>query len=173
MDGWYRVSEMRLCTLLREERYMEYIVSLDLSLSNTGVAIFDYEGNCKKLLSIDTNKGDNHSLRLKRIEKALKKIKKEYKPNLVLIEETHPQFANSARIIAMVRGVAILVFYNVEQITYQPTMIRKEVLGKGNAKKEELQNFILENYKDIKFDDLDQSDAFGLGLCYFKKKGII
>ena len=66
-----------------------------------------------------------------------------------------------------------MIFYDVEQTCYHATTIRKEVLGYGNAKKEDVQRFILDNYKDIHFKDMDQSDAFAAGLCYFKKKGVI
>jgi Holliday junction resolvasome RuvABC endonuclease subunit len=51
--------------------------------------------------------------------------------------------------------------------------IRKAVLGNGNAKKDVVQDYILSEYKDLKFADFDQSDAFLLGLAYFKEKGVL
>ena len=149
---------------------MGNIIALDLSMSNTGVAIFDDKGQCKELFSIDTHKDKTHPLKLRNIEKAMRKIKKKYKPELILIEEAFTRFNKSTQALYKVRGIAELIFYNIEQICYASTTVRKTVCGKGNIKKEELRNFILENYKNIEFGDLDQSDAFGLALCYFKKE---
>ncbi len=151
---------------------MEYIVALDLSLSNTGIAIFNDNGQCVKLISIDTHKDKSYPLKLKHIEKVMLEIKRTYKPKIVLIEESFTRFNKSTQAIYRVHGVAELIFYKSEQIRYPTTLVRKEILGHGNAKKEELRDFIIEHYCDVKFDDLDQSDAFGLGLCYFKKEGI-
>ena len=68
-----------------------------------------------------------------------------------------------------VHGLAQYIFYNIEQIYYHATTVRATVMKKGNANKEELRNFILNKYKNLKFDDDDQSDAYALGLCHFIK----
>ena len=148
-------------------------MALDLSLNNTGIAIFDDNGQCKELISIDTHKEKLHPLKLKLIEKIMRSIKKKYKPSLIVIEESFTRFNKSTQAIYKVRGITDLIFYDVEQVCYHATTIRKEILGHGNAKKEEVQKFILENYKNIIFEDMDQSDAFGAGLCYFKKQGVV
>ena len=135
------------------------IIAFDLSLSNTGIAVFDDSGQCKELISIDTHKEKTHPLKLKLIEKIMRSIKRKYKPSRIVIEESFTRFNKSTQAIYKCRGVT--------------TTIRKEVLGYGNAKKEDVQRFILDNYKDIHFKDMDQSDAFAAGLCYFKKKGVI
>jgi crossover junction endodeoxyribonuclease RuvC len=149
------------------------VICFDISLSNTGIAVFDDNGQCKELTSIGTLKDITYPLKLKHIERVMKSIKRKYKPSVIVIEESFTRFNKSTQAIYRVRGITELIFYDIEQNYYHATTVRKKVLGKGNAKKEELRNFILENYKDVKFDDLDQSDAFGLGLCYFKMKGVI
>lgn len=147
------------------------ILAFDLSLSNTGIAVFDDNGQCKELISIDTHKEKTHPLKLKRIERVMLSLKKKYKPKVIVIEESFTRFNKSTQAIYKCRGVTDLIFYDIPQVCYHATSIRKEILGRGNAKKEELQRFILDNYTDISFDDMDQSDAFGVGLCYFKKEG--
>jgi len=149
------------------------IIAFDLSLSNTGIAIFNDTGDWIESLSVDTKKESNYSLKLRKIEKAFKQLKKKYKPSVIVIEESFTRFNKSTQAIYRVRGIAELVFYDVEQVCYHATSVRKEVLGHGNAKKEDLQRFILDNYKNSIFSDMDQSDAFGLAICYFKKKGIL
>lgn len=147
------------------------VIAFDLSLSNTGIAIFDDTGQCKELISIDTHKEKTHPLKLRKIELVMKKIKRKYKPRIIVIEESFTRFNKSTQAIYKCRGITDLIFYDIPQVCFHATSVRKELLGRGNAKKEELQRFILDNYKDISFEDMDQSDAFGVGICYFKKKG--
>lgn len=146
------------------------IICFDLSLSNTGVAIFNDAGRCVLLTSIGTEKDDSHPKRLKDIGKAMLKLKKQYKPSLVILEESFTRFNNSTHAIYKVRGVAEYIFSDVNIICYHSTSVRKQVLGKGNSTKEELREYILSSNPNIKFEDLDQSDAFGLYLCHMKKK---
>lgn len=149
------------------------IIAFDLSLSNSGIAVFDDTGKCIHLQSVDTKKEETHPLKLRKIESAFKQLKKKFKPSLVVIEESFTRFNKSTHAIYKVKGLCELIFWDIEQITYHATTVRKEVLGHGNAKKDELQKYILEKYNNISFDDYDQSDAFALGLCYFKKKGVL
>ena len=146
-------------------------ICFDLSMSNTGVAIFDDAGECVSLVSIETKKEDSHPFRLQTIGKAFKKIKKEYKPSLVIVEESFSRFNNSTHAIYKVRGVMEYVFYDIPMEFYHGTTVRKEVLGRGNSTKEEIQDYIIKSNPKIKFEDLDQSDAFALYLCHLKKKG--
>ena len=149
------------------------IITFDLSLSNSGIAIFNDAGECIKLLSIDTNKGDTYPKRLKHIEKEFLKLRRAYKPDRIVFEESFTRFNKSTQAIYRVRGLAELVFYRAKQYCYHATTIRKEVLGKGNAKKEDVYNYACVTYPQLKFEDYDQSDAFAIGLCYFKRKGVL
>lgn len=149
------------------------VLCFDVSMSNTGVSIFNDAGEWIENISIDTKKEKTHPLKLRKIEKVLRQLKKKYKPSMIVIEESFTRFNKSTHAIYKTRGIVDLVFYDVEQICYHATTVRKEVLGHGNAKKEVLRDFILANYSNVVFYNLDQSDAFGLGICYFKKKGIL
>lgn len=150
-----------------------YIICFDLSLLNTGIAIFDDSGNCVELLSIGTKKEETYSLKLRKIEKVMRSLKRKYKPKEIIIEESFTRFNKSTQAIYRVRGITELIFWDTSQTCYHATAVRKEVLGQGNLKKKHLRNYIIQNYPDVKFDDYDQSDAFGLGLCYFKKNGVL
>jgi Holliday junction resolvasome RuvABC endonuclease subunit len=149
------------------------VIAFDLSLSNTGVSVFNDDGQCIELISIDTSRETGHPLKLKKIGKEALRIKKKYKPKVIVVEKGFTRFNLSTQALFKVHGLINYIFSNVEQVYYHSTSVRKIVLGKGNLKKEDLQRYIIENYKDISFKDLDQSDAFGLGLAYFKDKGII
>lgn len=152
---------------------MEYIIALDLSLSNSGVAVFSQDGKIKKLLSIATDPSQETPIRLKNIGSKLLKLKKEYKPKVVVIEEGFTRYNISTQQLFKVHGLVNYLFAGTEQIRYYSGTVRKLVTGKGNIKKEEARDYILNKYKNIEFEDLDQSDAFLLGLCYFIDKKII
>lgn len=152
---------------------MKNTICFDLSLSNTGVAIFSEDGQCIKLLSIGTNSKDETSIRLKCIADVMESLKKKYKPEMVVIEKGFVKFNISTQQIFRVVGVCNLIFWDIPQKYIHATSVRKIVVGKGNCKKEILRQFILDNYKDVKFDDLDQSDAFGLGIAHMKEIGVL
>lgn len=149
------------------------VICFDISLSNTGITVFDDVGKVLEITNVDTNKEKTHPLKLKRIEKEVKKLKSKYKPTVIIMEQSFTRFNKSTQAIYKVRGVIELVFWDVEQVAYHATTIRKELLNKGNAKKDEIQKYILDNYPNLEFKDFDQSDSFAVGLCYFKKKGIL
>lgn len=149
------------------------ILALDLSLSNSGVAVFDSRGNVLELKSINTDKEKTHPLKLKKIAKEFTAIKKKYKPNLVLIEQGFTRFNKSTQAIYKTVGVVNYLFFDVEQIYINVKSIRKALLGNGNAKKDMVQDYILSEYRDLEFKNFDESDAFLLGLAYFKEKGVL
>jgi Holliday junction resolvasome RuvABC endonuclease subunit len=148
------------------------ILCLDLSLSNSGVSLFDNSGNIELCFSIPTNAKDTHGERLNIIADKLLEIKQKYKIDILVIENGFIMHNKSSQAIFKVRGVVEYLFYNCELILYPPTTVKKAITGKGSAKKEELQQK-LENCFNIKFKDLDQSDSFALGITYFLEKGII
>ena len=152
---------------------MNTIIALDISLSSTGVAIFSEDGKIVKLLTVETKGDMDTPMRLSKIAKKMKEILSFYKPKTVVIEQGFTRFNTSTQQLFRVHGVVNYIFCKVEQIYYYPASIRKIVFGKGNLKKEEVQKLILENYGDIKFSTLDESDAYCTGLAYFKEKGII
>lgn len=152
---------------------MDNILALDLSLSNSGVAVFDSRGNVLELKSINTDKEKTHPLKLKKIAKELTSIKKKYRPNMILIEQGFTRFNKSTQAIYKTVGVVNYLFFDVEQIYMNVKSIRKALLGNGNAKKDMVQNYILSEYKDLQFSNFDESDAFAIGLAYFKEKGVL
>jgi Holliday junction resolvasome RuvABC endonuclease subunit len=45
--------------------------------------------------------------------------------------------------------------------------------GKGNLKKEQLRDIIYKKYDTIQFHNLDESDAFAIGMTYFLENKIL
>lgn len=152
---------------------MKYVIAIDISLSSSGVAIFSQDGKIKKLLTVETDSKSDTQIRLKKIADEMNKIKKEYSPSVVVLEQGFSRFNISTQQLFRCHGLINYLFWDVEQVYYHSTTVRKVVYGKGNIKKEILRDYILEKYKDIEFRNLDESDAVGVGLCFFKDKGIL
>lgn len=150
-----------------------YIWALDISMSNTGISIFSNDGTCKYVCSIGTKSGDNHQTKLKHIGKELLKLKKKYSPTKLIIEAGFTRFNNSTQALYKCHGLVNYLFAEIDQIYYPPMTIKKVVGGKGNLKKEEMRDIVLTKYPNMKFDNLDQSDSFTIGLCYFYKTGAL
>ncbi len=150
----------------------KYVYSLDLSLNSTGVCIFTNDGQFIKSMTIDTNSEKETKLKLKKIGNEFIRLIKEYTPEIVLIEQGFTLFNTSTQAIFRVHGLVNYLFSQYEQIYYPATTIKKIIGGKGNMKKEEIQEVIYKKYPNVKFKNLDESDAFSIGEAYFIKKGI-
>jgi crossover junction endodeoxyribonuclease RuvC len=152
---------------------MEYVIALDLSLSSSGVAIFSQDGKLKKLITIETDAKSETQIRLKKIGTELNKIKKEYKPKVVVSEHGFTRFHKSTQLLFMVHGISQYIYSDKEIVYYYPMTIRKIVCGKGNVDKEYVRDFINSKYGNIKFKNYDESDATAIGLAYFIDTGVI
>lgn len=144
----------------------EYIYGLDLSLSCSGVVIFEdsqplYIGN------IPTKSKDSHGYRLKQIYDELIRLKEICPPKVICIERGFYRFNKSSEAIWKVHGVVNLAFYDCGIIYYSPKEVKSAILN-GKATKEELMDKIHETYPNIKFRDDNESDAFAVALTYLK-----
>jgi crossover junction endodeoxyribonuclease RuvC len=144
-----------------------YIYAFDLSLSNSGVCIFDENGNPIKILSIPTSSKQEHKDRLKQIGDELLKLRKKYKTNLIILESGFSRHAASTQAIFKVVGMVQYLFSDATQITYAPSSIKKIVTGSGRSEKSIVQESVLKMFPYLKFKNEDESDAVSVGLAYF------
>ena len=152
---------------------MNYILAIDPSLSNTGLCLFDTIGNPIKTMSIPTNSKQSHGERLKIIADVLLGLRQQYPITLIVLESGFSRHAVSTQVLYRVRGVIDYLFYDIPEICYAPSSIKKIICGNGRADKIEVQEKIMKLYPDLKFDNMDQSDSVGIGLSYFIEQGII
>ena len=150
-----------------------YIWAFDLSLSCTGISIFDDDGSIVFINSIDTRREEGHSGKLKYIADVILPLKEIYKPSIAIIEKGFTRFNTSTQVIFRVHGLINYLFYDVKQVYYEATMVKKTITGKGNVTKEELRDAIWRKYPAVVFSNLDESDSFAVGLCYLYEKGIL
>jgi crossover junction endodeoxyribonuclease RuvC len=146
----------------------QYTWALDISLINTGVALFDENGKCLEVFSIPTNGKEPNSARLYRIYKTLIELQLTFPCKRVIMERGFSRFNIATQAIFRVHGVVNLAFWDKEQIYYPPKVI-KMVLLKGDATKKQLRDVIADEFPLLKPKNDDESDAIAIGLCYFKK----
>lgn len=146
---------------------------LDVSSTNTGVVIL-----------LDKNQVLLDNLNLSKIKKPpcmnqeafqkikigmmrdyLDELKKEYTITSVYMEGIYiqPKFLNSSTMLLKIHGFLMGYFLDTPQYFVPPSVIKKTITGRGNAKKEEVRG-VLEDYYEITFPDDDISDAFALML---------
>jgi crossover junction endodeoxyribonuclease RuvC len=148
----------------------KYVVALDLSLSNSGVCIFDENENPVEIFSISTSQKQNTGERLKTIADSLININKKYEFETVVLEQGFARFFISTQMLFRVHGIANYVFYDKEQIYYAPSSIKKIVGGNGRADKKIIRKIVEDRFPYLKIEDEDQSDAVSIGMAYFIDK---
>lgn len=171
------------------------ILALDPSLSSTGYAVLDYDYNLIDCGKITTKKGkipkgdriadlEDEDNRIYTIVNGIEKqVLSKVEIDVVVAEA---QFGGNniktAMQLSRVRGAFIYLFKSkgLKQNYQEPSLVRKNLMGKGNASKEEVAEFIREFYKDNamvealgEFNDRpnknknsDIYDAIGIGIAY-------
>lgn len=150
-----------------------YLWAFDLSMSNTGIVIFDlHTYQPVHIASIKTNDKHSHGKRLYHIAKEIHRLKEKYPVSIVAIERGFSRHNTSTQVTYRVHGLINYLFHETEQIYYPPKTV-KEVIVRGDATKEFVRQIIESHYPSVKFENEDESDAFAVGLCWLIKNGKI
>ena len=149
------------------------ILGIDPGTTVTGYGIIKYQENtCKHIASgiikLPSSKSIPH--RLKIIYDELDKLIKAYKPDEFAIETAfYGKNVQSAMKIGYARGVSILTAVNngIPTNEYSPREIKKSVVGKGAATKEQV-NYMIKTLLNINNANMknDESDALAIALCH-------
>jgi Holliday junction resolvasome RuvABC endonuclease subunit len=150
----------------------KYIYAFDLSMSCSGISIFDEIGNPVKICSVATNAKDSTGARLKSIATFILDLMEEYQANTIVLERAFSRFNNATAALYKVHGVVQLLFWDIPQVYYTPKDIKCTIL-KGNATKTQIQEKLRGKFPDISFTNEDESDSFSVGISYFIKNNLI
>lgn len=152
------------------------IFGVDPGTILTGFGIIKFEKN--KIAHIKSgiikpNPQKELSQKLKHIYTELNSLINIYKPNIFCIETAfYGKNVQSAMKIGYVRGVSMLVasINNIECIEYSPREIKKAVVGKGAASKEQVQ-YMIKNLLNLEIDNIkfDETDALAVSVCHSVK----
>ena len=149
------------------------ILGIDPGTNITGYGIIKYEKSaCKKIASgiIRLPSSKPIPSRLKIIYEELNNLMKKYKPDEFAIETAfYGKNVQSAMKIGYARGVSILAAVHNEIPTneYSPREVKKSVVGKGAASKEQV-SYMIRSLLNIKANGIksDETDALAIALCH-------
>ena len=149
------------------------ILGIDPGTNITGYGIIKYERNiCKKIASgiIRLPSSKPIPARLKIIYEELNSLMKKYRPDEFAIETAfYGKNVQSAMKIGYARGVSILaaVHNNITTSEYSPREVKKSVVGKGAASKEQV-SYMIKSLLNIKTNGIksDETDALAIALCH-------
>jgi crossover junction endodeoxyribonuclease RuvC len=149
------------------------IIGIDPGTNITGYGIIKQSGSSFTRISsglIKLSYENSIPYRLEVIYNELDRIIKLFKPNEFAIETAfYGKNVQSAMKIGYARGVAVLaaVHNRIPVSEYSPREVKKSVVGKGAASKEQVSFMIktLLNLKSLKM-KLDESDALATALCH-------
>lgn len=149
------------------------ILGVDPGTNITGYGIIKQSGNSyirisNGLIKLPSNKPIPQRLEI--IYDELGKVIKKNKPDEFAIETAfYGKNVQSAMKIGYARGVSILaaVHNNLPVSEYSPREIKKAVVGKGGASKEQV-NYMIKTLLNLKSSKLklDESDALATALCH-------
>lgn len=151
---------------------LKYIWAFDLSMSNSGIAIFTEGGMPICIFSISTSPKSEHKDRLKAIGDKLLSMKEIYPPKIALFEKGFSRFNVSTQTIFMVQGLVQYLFSECEQRFYPPSTVKKLVTGDGRADKQLVKVMVESRFGNIHIENYDQSDSLAVGVCYFLEEGV-
>lgn len=162
-----------------------YLWGLDISLKNTGIAIYNLDAeefiridsfSTEKIYATRQYKGYNlHGLKLRKITDWIVGLMNEYPPSLVAIERGFSRFNNETQAIFRAFGVIQCLLWNKPQTLYPPKSVKSAIVH-GNATKEDVANAILTSAKYnyiSSFNNEDESDATAVAITYLIDKGLV
>ncbi len=149
------------------------IIGIDPGTNITGYGIIKFSGSSLKriesgIIRLPTGKSVHERLEI--IYDELFKLIKKYKPDEFAIETAfYGKNVQSAMKIGYARGVSILAaLHNGINISeYSPREIKKSVVGKGSASKQQV-NYMIKNILGLPQITMksDESDALAIAICH-------
>lgn len=140
-----------------------YAYGLDLSMTCSGIAIFDMDTLEPVLVTSisPSNKGE-HGNKLHEQREYMKEIIEQYPPEVCYYEKGFSRFNTATQVVFRVVGVFNELLRDYPLAYFAPTSVKKEITGKGNCSKERLLEVLAERYPEINFSNTDESDAVGV-----------
>ena len=157
---------------------MTKVLGLDISSSSSGFSIAaDGYLDIKSIGTIEPPPKLMTGAKLLFFEKAVKKLIKKHKPDVIVIEDIFKGPSVTVfKLLAMFRGVAFLITQKElkkDPISLLPTEARK-LVGVGGITKEDAYAFVVKkyNFTNFKFETHnDITDSIVLSLAYFNYTG--
>lgn len=107
--------------------------------------------------------------RLLVIHQHLSQVIAQLKPQIMVVEEVFfAKNASSALKLGQARGAVILTgkLHGLEIFEYSPTQVKRAIVGKGEADKQQVAKMVQILIGKRDFETLDASDALALAICH-------
>lgn len=154
------------------------VVGVDPGSRYTGWGIIEENSGCLRLVECGVIKtvkrpDTSFSSRLCAIYHELCLILKRYRPEVAAIEQTFmAKNVNSALRLGHARGVGVAACaaLGLDIYDYEPTLIKKAIVGTGRADKEQVA-FMVKRLLNVKNVDwaLDATDALAVAICHLNQ----
>ena len=151
---------------------MQRILGIDPGLVATGYAVIESEGDAARLIAsgvVATAASGALPERLGTIFDGLNKVIREHRPDAASIESVFMhKDASAALKLGQARGVAVCaaVTNGVPVYEYDARVVKKLIVGKGNAAKEQVQFMVARLLQiAVRYED-DEADAMAIALCH-------
>ncbi|MBP38179.1 MAG: crossover junction endodeoxyribonuclease RuvC [Chloroflexi bacterium] len=123
------------------------ILGIDPGLTSTGYGLIDVIDRDLEAVEggvVRTKSDQPMEQRLYSIYSVIRDVIKEFKPEVVAIEDLHSRFAKTALLLGHARGVVVLAAGEAKLpvFNYQPTRAKNLVTGSGRADKEQMKQAI-------------------------------
>ena len=156
------------------------ILGIDPGVATTGYAFVKEKSKQTEILDygvISTSAKQQFSERLKYIHRALTKLIKKFKPDVIAVEQLYfCKNVKTALMVGQARGVILLtaILNKLPLYEFTPLQVKQAVCGYGKADKCQVQNMVkvLLNLKQIPKPD-DAADALAIALTYLQSKNFL
>ncbi len=155
------------------------IIGIDPGLGTTGYGVIESKGSHIKLIEagrIRTSHSQAIYRRLTKIYSELEKLLKEFKPDLLALEDlySHYKHPKTSILMAHARGIVYLAScqQKIEIRDYSAKRIKKAITGTGNATKGQVEKMVastLNLNRPINQADVADALAIAIGCLYMDK----
>ncbi len=150
---------------------MQRILGIDPGLVATGYAVIESDGHAGRLITSGdvVTRGRDLPVRLGIIFNGLDKVIREYRPDVASVEAVfvHKDAAAALK-LGQARGVAVCaaVTNGVPVYEYDTRVVKRAVVGKGNADKEQVKFMVARLLQVAARHKDDEADAMAIALCH-------
>lgn len=154
------------------------ILGIDPGSRVTGFGVIDVFGQQYKYVASGCIriKSEEFPLKLKEIFVGVDEIISEYQPSVAAVEQVFVKLnVGGALKLGQARGAAICacVMRSLEVGEYLPNQIKKAVVGRGHASKEQIQHMVITHLGLNKSPQSDAADALATALCHAQTRGTL
>ncbi len=150
------------------------VLGIDPGNYHTGFAVVESPQQCLYIESLSFDKKSAYETRLNRIYEHSLYLLEHYAPKVIAIEDCYlNKNVRSLVQLARIQGliIALALSRRLSFLILPPTLIKKHIVGKGNASKEQVQRMLKHVYRLSNTASLDAYDALAVAftaLHYWK-----